>query len=179
MKYLCEDIILEILDICNMSVLINFSLINRYSFNLFVNNKRSIGIRKIRNLPLFLHKKLIFNKEIESNIIRFYNKLDSHINYYKLSTSFKVDNIDVLEIKNKYKIKNFNLDIIQFLFDNNINVSRLAFLKNFKILDFITTLYPELNIECHPHIAMGRVIIIKWNNIPIDNIYIDNIIEYD
>ena len=48
------ELILEVLSIIDINILINYSLINKKSYNLFIKNKNYIGIRKLKTIKLYL-----------------------------------------------------------------------------------------------------------------------------
>ena len=80
---LYNDLLIEILVHCNMSIIINFSLINKKSYIVFINNKNYIGIRKLKNLLLIND----FNRDKEYNYFDIYSKL---INYKNKNDAIRI-----------------------------------------------------------------------------------------
>jgi len=123
MKFLCEDILIIILELCEVKDVINYCLINKKIHKFFINNKNYIGFKKLK--LLFNN---IFNKE-KFNYFDIYYKIINYkiLNYndliYESSLKGHLEVIKFININNIYNKINYafivaayngNLDIINY-----------------------------------------------------------------
>lgn len=125
MSLLCNDIRIEILILCKINDIINFSLINKKIYKNFNYIKQYIGIKKIKNLKSFC--KFKFKKECNFDYFDILQKilkygLHKGTYYSRLNRYLRIFDFNIL-IRN-CSIKGY-LNVINFLFNNNIIINDL------------------------------------------------------
>lgn len=131
MSGICNDILIEILVFCtSTSILINFSLINKKSFNSFINNKNYIGIKKLQNLLLRTNynNKLdyldIYNKIIKYSCINNALRLcaeEGHLKVVEYLIEVGADIHTGYDHALRFSSENGYLEIVKYLVENGAN----------------------------------------------------------
>ena len=162
---ICNEILIEILVLCESNIIIDFSLINKKSFNLFVNNKNYIGIRKLKNINLKSQ-----NNDFNNNLdyLDIYNKINKYINlYYSLKWNAKDGHLKVVQFLVEYGMNNYNDVLLQSSYNGHLEIVKYIIEKGAKNINESLILSAKYN-----KLEVVKFLINNGADIHVDNEYI-------